>query len=138
MILGIMSLVFDLLFFNYFNYQVNNIALFPMFSLVFILKNKNIKSLFIIFILYSSLIGIIYLPLVILLINYYLTKNDLIKNDFLRIIILLILYDLILFLFLNLFDLSLLINKIFITIPINSLYLYFLSSKKIKEQYKLV
>ena len=141
MILGLFSILLDFFILNVFNYQINDSIIFPMFSLVFIISYLNIKNNIIILLIYSSLVGLLYLPLSIFLLNNYLYKNKIINNYYLRVTLLLFLFDFLLYFYLSVNDISLLIYKEFITIPINILYAFFikriyLSSKRKKIKYK--
>lgn len=138
MILGLLSLFLDYLLLNVFNYEIGNVLIFPMFSLVFLISSiyfkLDIKKVIIIYLLYTLITGILFLPLLILLIP--IKRN----NYLLTISLSLVLYDLLFFLLLPLNNINLLIDKIIITIPINILYSLFifhvLNNKN--NKYKLV
>ncbi len=126
MILGILSIILDLFLLNIFNYHVDNVIFFPMFSLVFLIClttiKYNYKIIIIIYMLFSLINGIIFLPLLIIFINYSINSNNTINNYLLRMLLLLILYDFLFFSFLSLSNYFLLINKLIVSIPINILY----------------
>lgn len=138
MILGLLSLFLDFLLLNVFNYEIGNVLIFPMFSLVFLISSiyfkLDIKKVIIIYLLYTLITGVLFLPLLILLIP--IKRN----NYLLTISLSLVLYDLLFFLLLPLNNINLLIDKIIITIPINILYSLFifhvLNNKN--NKYKLV
>lgn len=138
MILGLLSLFLDYLLLNVFNYEIGNVLIFPMFSLVFLISSiyfkLDIKKVIIIYLLYTLITGVLFLPLLILLIP--IKRN----NYLLTISLSLVLYDLLFFLLLPLNNINLLIDKIIITIPINILYSLFifhvLNNKN--NKYKLV
>ena len=142
MILGFVSIALDLIFLNFYNYEIGNILFFPMFSLVYLISSIyfkiDLKKVFIIYIFYSLITGIIFLPLFIIFINYiYKLKNN---NYLLTIFLSISLYDLIFFLFMHLSNINLLIDKYIITIPINiiySLFIFYVLNKK-NNKYKLV
>ena len=126
MILGLLSIILDYTFFNIFNYQVDNVFLFPMFTLVFLISsiiiNVNIKKIITIYIFYSFLNGVIFLPLFIIYITFIVKQNNSLNNYLLCVISLLIIYDYIFFLCLSLSSYELLINKLIVSLPINIFY----------------
>lgn len=138
MILGIMSLVIDLLILNI----IGNNIVFPMFSFIFLISsmylNIDFKKIIVIYIIYSCIIGILYLPLLILFLNYL--YKDL--SYFKRIILSLLLYDLMFFIILGISNINIFLDKIIITMPINLIYsffiYYFFVLKSNKTKYKLV
>ena len=128
MIIGIISILLDILFLNIYNYEIGNIIFFPMFSLVFLISSiyfkLDFKKILIIYILYSLITGLIFLPFLIIFVNYINSyKKD---NYILTIVLSLVLYDLLFFLFMHLSKIELLIDKFIITIPINIIYSMFI------------
>lgn len=155
MILGIISIILDLLLLNFINFNITSIVIYPMFTITYVISSiyfkKNIKNTLLIFLLYCSFLGVFYLPLAYFLIEYYYIhkdKKNFNKKDFLlKVCYGLILYDLLFYLVVYLFEinyysLSILVYKILFTLPLSSLYalLFFrlnvLKNKKLK--YKLV
>ena len=98
MITGIISLILDYFFLNNVGYYIDNVIVFPMFTLVFLLSsiffNKDIKIILLIFFFNIIINGTLFITLLILLINYYLKDKK--NNEFYLITICmsLILYDL--------------------------------------------
>lgn len=156
MILGIISILLDVLLLNFIYFQLGKILIFPMFTITFLISSiyfrYDMKKLLIVLVIYSSIIGVIYLPLMFFLIVYYQIhkdkKNFNLKNYLLKISYSLILYDFLYFVILyffkiNSYTFSLLIYKIILSIPLSILYsllLYYINSvlKKKKNKYKLV
>ncbi len=137
--IGILSFVFDLLFFNIFNYSQNNALIFPMFTITYVLSSLyfriDIGYIIVSLLLYISLIGIIYYPFFFLLLSYYIirfnNKSFNIRDYLFKLLILLVSYDFFLFLFTNSFVLSkysidCFFYKLFISIPFNLLYAFIL------------
>ena len=141
MILGILSLFLDYLLLNYFNYYIGNIIAYPMFTLVFLLSSIYFnRKRFCFFFLYSFINGIIFLPLLIMFLNYIIIFKKSFDLYILKITCSLILYDILLFAFLSLNNIYLLIYKILVTIPINILYsiiIYYVLKTKY-QKYKLL
>ena len=142
MIIGIISFLIDYLILNNFDYYIGNIIIFPMFSLVYIISYLYLKNKYNVFffLLYIFINGIIFLPLFIIFLNSFIKSKT---SYFLTIIVSLIIHDFMFYLFLSINDITLLINKIIVTIPINLLYAliiyhinYVLKDKK--NKYKLV
>ena len=144
MITGIISLIFDYFILKYAGYYIDSVIIFPMFTFIFLLSslyfNKDIKVILLIFYLYLIITGIVFLPLLILFINNIVKRKNDIDNYLITISISLILYDLLFYLFLSLNNISLLINKIIVTIPINILYslIIYYVLKKNYGKYKLL
>ena len=144
MITGIISLIFDYFILKYIGYYIDSVIIFPMFTFIFLLSslyfNKDIKVILLIFYLYLIITGIVFLPLLILFINNIVKRKNDIDNYLITISISLILYDLLFYLFLSLNNISLLINKIIVTIPINILYslIIYYVLKKNYGKYKLL
>ena len=144
MITGIISLIFDYFILKYVGYYIDSVIIFPMFTFIFLLSslyfNKDIKVILLIFYLYLIITGIVFLPLLILFINNIVKRKNDIDNYLITISISLILYDLLFYLFLSLNNISLLINKIIVTIPINILYslIIYYVLKKNYGKYKLL
>lgn len=143
MIIGIISIYLDLFVLNISNYYIDNSIIFPMFTIVFFISAIHFKvsilKLLIIYLLYSSVLGIFYLPLLIIFIDITFLN----KSYYSSIIISLLLYDFYFYLFLQLNNVFFLVNKIIITIPINVLYSYiiynlFIVLKNKNNKYKLV
>lgn len=126
MIIGFLSISLDIILLNIFNYQIDNIIIFPMFTLVFIINlilfKQDLKKVLLMLFLYTFLNGLVFLPLFIILLSSLLKKDVSLNNNLLIVIVLLIIYDLLFYLFLGLTDIFLLINKIIVTIPVNILY----------------
>ena len=80
MILGVTSFIIDLIVLNIINYNQYNIFIFPMFTLVSLIYSiyyrKKLKEVIFILILYMSLIGIVFLPLLFFIIDYFYIKRD--------------------------------------------------------------
>ena len=134
----ILTVLLDLVFSNYLNYNLSNISIFPMFTITYViyelLVNKDIKNIIISTVLYSMITGILYINLLfILIITQIKTKNYLLTT-----LISLIIYDLLFFMLINKYSLNYLVIKIARTIPINMLYFLLLySSKNNEKKYKL-
>ena len=126
MIIGFLSISLDIILLNIFNYQIDNIIIFPMFTLVFIINlilfKQDLKKVLLMLFLYIFLNGLVFLPLFIILLSSLLKKDVSLNNNLLIVIVLLIIYDLLFYLFLGMSNISLLINKIIVTIPVNILY----------------
>ena len=145
MIIGFLSFALDLIVLSKINYYVENVIIFPMFSLVFLLSiiyyNYDKRIIFFFFLLYSSITGIIFLPLLLCFIVLLHNKNNNLNSYLLLIIESLIIYDLSFYLFLSINDINLLIDKFIFTIPINvcySLFLYYYVLNRKNSKYKLV
>ena len=126
MIIGFLSISLDIILLNIFNYQIDNIIIFPIFTLLFIINlilfKQDLKKVLLMLFLYTFLNGLVFLPLFITLLSSLLKKDVSLNNNLLIVIVLLIIYDLLFYLFLGLTDIFLLINKIIVTIPVNILY----------------
>ncbi len=146
----ILSILLDLVFSNYLNYELSSISIFPMFTITYIiyelLTTKNISHIAISLLLYSVLEGIIFFNLLFLLLSYLIikrfVKNKLTIDAYLLITtICLILYDTLFFILINKYSINYLVIKIARTLPINLilslLLLYNYSSKSNSKKYKL-
>ena len=156
MILGVTSFIIDLIVLNIINYNQYNIFIFPMFTLVSLIYSiyyrKKLKEVIFILILYMSLIGIVFLPLLFFIIDYFYIKRDRenynLKDFIIKLNISLLIFDLLFFLIsnltnINMYKMNILVLKIFVTLPINTIYilLVFLFKsvlKTIVKKYKLV
>lgn len=156
MIISIISFTLDLIILNLVNYNHGTMLIFPMFTIVSLLSSiyfrKDRLINYFTLSLYICLTGLFIYPIFFYLIAFYLIRKDLryfnLKDYLLKIIYILILFDLLLFLFsefryLNYYKISLLINKIAITVPINTIYmviLFYINKvlKRNKNKYKLV
>ena len=149
--IGILSFIFDLSFLNIFNYSQKSTLVFPMFTITYILTSlyfrKNISYIIISLFLYISLVGVIYYPFFFFFLSYYVIRSNNKKfnliNYIFKVIVLLFLYDFLLFLIIDRYQINCLFYKIFISMPINILYallLYYLNIvlNKLKIKYKLV
>ena len=156
MILGVTSFIIDLIVLNIINYNQYNIFIFPMFTLVSLIYSiyyrKKLKEVIFILILYMSLIGIVFLPLLFFIIDYFYIKRDRenynLKDFIIKLNVSLLIFDLLFFLIsnltnINMYKMNILVLKIFVTLPINTIYilLVFLFKsvlKTIVKKYKLV
>lgn len=156
MILGVTSFIIDLIVLNIINYNQYNIFIFPMFTLVSLIYSiyyrKKLKEVIFILILYMSLIGIVFLPLLFFIIDYFYIKRDRenynLKDFIIKLNISLLIFDLLFFLIsnltnINMYKMNILVLKIFVTLPINTIYilLVFLFKSVLKtiiKKYKLV
>ena len=131
MIIGILTFIFDIQLFS----------LIFLLSLIFFNYDKRIVILF--FFLYSCFIGLVFLPLFLCFFCYKVKKQKSLTNYLLLICELIILFDVIFYLFLPLSNIFLLIRKLVITLPINIIYAiliysYFSVLNDKKTKYKLV
>ena len=136
MILGVTSFIIDLIVLNIINYNQYNIFIFPMFTLVSLIYSiyyrKKLKEVIFILILYMSLIGIVFLPLLFFIIDYFYIKRDRenynLKDFIIKLNISLLIFDLLFFLIsnltnINMYKMNILVLKIFVTLPINTIYI---------------
>ena len=131
MIIGILTFIFDI----------------QLFSLIFLLSliyfNYDKRIVILSFFLYSCFIGLVFLPLLLCFFCYKVKKQKSLTNYLLLICELIILFDVIFYLFLPLSNIFLLIRKLVITLPINIIYAiliysYFSVLNDKKTKYKLV
>ena len=135
MILGFFSLLFDLLFLNFFPYLINTALIFPMFSLVYIVSrlyfNKDIKyTIFLIF-LVMSIYGYLFYIIFSLFFFYFIFKE---KNKYLRNYYFSIMFFLVL---LNNINILFYLYKLIVTIPINVFYSLFLYKVLNNKKYNI-
>ena len=141
----VVSILLDLVFSNYLNYELSNISIFPMFTITYIiyelLINKDTKNIIIAALIYSMLSGVIYINLSFILITNEIINKIKNKNYLLITLIALILYDTMFFMIVGKYSLNYLVIKIVRTLPINMLYflllLYNYGSKNNEKKYKL-
>lgn len=156
MIISVISFALDLIVLNLTNYNHGMMLIFPMFTIVSLLSSIYFRKYCLInyftLSLYFSLTGLFIYPLFFYLFEFYFIRKDLnkfnLKDYLLKITQALIIFDSLFFLLrelpvLNSYKLSLLFNKIVITIPINILYsiiVFYINKvlKKEKKKYKLV
>ena len=142
MILGFFSLLFDLLFLNFFPYLINTALIFPMFSLVYIVSrlyfNKDIKyTIFLIF-LVMSIYGYLFYIIFSLFFFYFIfkEKNKYFRNYYFSIMFFLVFYDFFLVL-LNNINILFYLYKLIVTIPINVFYSLFLYKVLNNKKYNI-
>ena len=132
MIIGIISLIIDLLYFNIFNYNQYNSIIFPMFLITSLISSLYLRKSSIPILLLSIMFtGLVFYPILFYLLDYLYIKKDIknfnLKDYLIKLCISLLLFDLILFLLTNyqsigIYTINLFVLKMFITIPINLLY----------------
>ena len=150
MTIGIISSILDFLFFYIMPYH--HYLFFPMFTIVSLISfsyfRKSLFKCLLILIIYMSLSGLFFYPILYFIIIIYFNK----KNKYLnfkeyinKVTMFLLIFDLLFFLLVNFFSinyytLNALFYKLFISIPINILYscLVFKVLKRDKYKYKLV
>lgn len=156
MIISLISFILDVVILNFTNYNHQVMLIFPMFTIVSLLssiyfRKDKLINYFTLF-LYFSLTGLFVYPIFFYLLELYIIKKDLknfnIKNYLLKIMSSLIVFDSLFFLLTKIpritpYNISLLFNKIVITLPINILYsvtLFYINKvlKQQKKKYKLV
>lgn len=142
MILGFFSLLFDLLFLNFFPYLINTALIFPMFSFVYIVSrlyfNKDIKyTIFLIF-LVMSIYGYLFYIIFSLFFFYFIfkEKNKYFRNYYFSIMFFLVFYDFFLVL-LNNINILFYLYKLIVTIPINVFYSLFLYKVLNNKKYNI-
>lgn len=156
MIISLISFILDIVILNITKYNHEVMLIFPMFTIVSLLssiyfrKDKLIN--YFTLSLYFSLTGLFVYPIFFYLLELYIIRKDLknfnIKNYLLKIMTSLIVFDSLFFLLTKIpritsYNISLLFNKIVITLPINILYsviLFYINKvlKKNNKKYKLV
>lgn len=115
------------------------------FSLTFLIIgiyfNLNYKKILIIFLFFSLINGITYLPLLLMIMNYFFITKKKISLYLLRIILSLLFYNLFIYFTLSISDINLIISNLIITILMNTFYsliIYFIVLKYLNNKYILV